>query len=59
MVPATNQYTKERYISDMAKQIAAALQSIRYGSVEITIHDCRIVQVERKEKLRFETKTPL
>lgn len=32
-----------------------ALNSIRYGSVEITIHDGRVVQIERKEKLRLES----
>lgn len=35
--------------------IAHALRQLRYGSVEITVHDGRIVQIERKEKLRFET----
>jgi len=32
-----------------------AVGQLRYGSVEITVHDGRIVQIERKEKLRFET----
>ena len=34
--------------------IASAIEGIRYGSIEITIHDSRIVQIERKEKLRFD-----
>jgi hypothetical protein len=34
--------------------ILAALQGIRYGSLEVIVHDSRIVQIERKEKLRFE-----
>ena len=34
--------------------IAAAIEGIRYGSIEIIIHDSRIVQIERKEKLRFD-----
>lgn len=34
--------------------IASALDGVRYGSVEIVIHDSRIVQIERKEKLRFD-----
>jgi hypothetical protein len=34
--------------------ILSALQGIRYGSIEIIIHDSRVVQIERKEKLRFE-----
>jgi hypothetical protein len=32
-----------------------AVRQLRFGSVEITVHDGRIVQIERKEKLRFET----
>jgi hypothetical protein len=30
-----------------------ALRDIRYGSVEIVIHDGDLVQIERKEKVRF------
>ncbi|MBX7255565.1 MAG: YezD family protein [Candidatus Hydrogenedentes bacterium] len=33
--------------------ILKAVRSIRYGSVEIVIHDSRVVQVERREKHRF------
>ena len=36
-------------------QILRALQEIRYGSVEIIIHDSRVVQIERKEKIRIGT----
>jgi len=35
-------------------RVVSALRGVRYGSVEITIHDSRIVQIERREKLRFE-----
>jgi len=34
--------------------VIRAIRNIRYGSVEITIHDSRVVQIERKEKRRFE-----
>ena len=37
------------------QKILRALQEIRYGSVEIIIHDSRIVQIERREKIRIET----
>lgn len=42
--------------ADLASQIAQAVRDIRYGSVEITIHDGQVVQIERKEKLRFDLK---
>ena len=34
------------------RAIHDALDGIRYGSVEIIVHDGRIVQIERKEKIR-------
>lgn len=34
--------------------VASALEGIRYGSIEIVIHDSRIVQIERREKVRFD-----
>jgi len=33
--------------------ILDAVRSLRYGSVEITIHDSRVVQVECRNKIRF------
>lgn len=45
----------DRTAQDQAgKKILEALHGIRYGSVEIIIHDGRIVQIERKEKLRID-----
>lgn len=38
------------------QQILKAIREIRYGSVEIVIHDSRVVQIERKEKIRVEEK---
>lgn len=35
-------------------QIIEAIRGIRFGSVEIVIHDGEVVQIERREKLRFE-----
>ncbi len=34
--------------------ILRALKGIRFGSVEIIVHDSRVVQIERKEKTRFD-----
>lgn len=33
--------------------ILLAVKGLRYGSVEIVIHDSKVVQIERKEKMRF------
>jgi hypothetical protein len=38
----------------LLQELVEALRSIRYGSVELVIHDGRVVQLERREKVRFE-----
>ena len=38
---------------EVAREILEALRGLRFGSVEITVHDCRVVQIERREKVRF------
>ena len=35
-------------------EIFKAIRDIRFGSVEIVIHDSRVVQIEKKEKTRIE-----
>jgi hypothetical protein len=39
--------------ADVLRQIRAALEGLRYGAVEIVVHDGRIVQIERREKVRL------
>jgi hypothetical protein len=34
--------------------IRLALRGIRFGSIEIIVHDSKVVQIERKEKMRFD-----
>ncbi len=43
--------------ANIASQITQMLQGIRYGSVEIIIHDHKVVQIERKEKIRPDAKS--
>jgi hypothetical protein len=51
-----NEYAESSHTSaDVIAKLLEAIESIRYGSVEIIIHDRRIVQIERKEKVRFDT----
>jgi hypothetical protein len=37
------------------RALREALRGIRFGAVELVIHDGRVVQLERREKVRFET----
>ena len=45
----------QQHNQDIAHKILLAIKGLRYGSVEIIIHDSRIVQIERKEKIRVDT----
>ncbi len=39
---------------EVLNKIASAIRGVRYGAVEIVIQDSRVVQIERKEKFRFD-----
>lgn len=39
----------------LVRELVEALRSIRYGAIELVIHDGRVVQLERREKVRFAT----
>jgi len=34
-------------------EVAKALAGLRYGSVEITVHDGKVTQIEAKKKIRL------
>lgn len=36
------------------QEILRAVKDVRFGSVEVVIHDSKVVQVERREKIRFQ-----
>jgi hypothetical protein len=42
---------KDWQLSDLAP-VLKALQGMRFGSVEIFVQDSRMVQIDRKEKIR-------
>jgi hypothetical protein len=50
----TINYLKNEYES-AESAIINAVRSIRYGSIEVTIHDSRIVQIECRKKVRVQT----
>ena len=51
-IPSDGQHGEQ-----LAERILASLDGIRFGSVEIVVHEGRVVQIERKEKLRFDLGT--
>jgi len=44
-------------ITEADRRILAAVREVQYGSVEITVHNGRVVQVERREKIRLNQET--
>ena len=44
----------QQHNQDLAHKILLAIKDLRFGSVEIVIHDSKVVQIERTEKLRVE-----
>jgi hypothetical protein len=56
MISEPRKHSPAQQKTEIVDQIALALQGIRFGSVEIVIHEGKVVQIERKEKLRFDTK---
>lgn len=43
-------------LNEAEKQILDAIAQIKFGAVEVLIHDSKVVQVERSEKIRFDGK---
>jgi len=54
--PESNVAFSASNLTEVERQILSSLQQIRFGSLEIVIHDSRVVQIERSEKLRFDAK---
>ncbi len=42
-------------LSHARERIVLALRGLQFGAVEITVHNGRIVQIERREKLRLDS----
>lgn len=41
---------------EVLRAVWEAVRSLRFGSVEIVVHEGRVIQVEKREKIRFEGK---
>jgi hypothetical protein len=40
---------------DLEREILDAVRGIRYGSVEVVVHDANVVKVVRTEKVRIDS----
>ena len=45
--------TSEVLAPAVLKELLEAIQSLRFGSIEITVHEGNVTQIEKREKLRF------
>ena len=50
--PAANG-TDGSLTSEVVSELLAALRGLRYGSTVVTIHDSKVVQIEKNEKVRL------
>lgn len=48
--------SEQRPLNEAEKHVLDAIQHIRFGAVEVLIHDSKVVQIERSEKIRFDSK---
>ena len=46
-----------RGVEKVVEKVVEALDQLRFGSIEITVHEGRVVQIERREKFRLENPT--
>jgi hypothetical protein len=55
-IKGSRQYSvaPENPLESVESAILNAVRSIRYGSVEIVIQDSKVVQMERKDRFRFD-----
>ncbi len=43
-------------LNEAEREVIAAVRELKFGSVEVTVHDSKIVQVAKSEKIRFDKK---
>ena len=51
----TGNVTVDVVPEEVLRTLARLLREVRFGSIEIVVHEGRITQIERREKVRFGT----
>lgn len=46
--------SKERELSEVVQYLTQSIATLRYGAIEITVHEGRVTQIEKREKLRLQ-----
>jgi len=47
-------HTTECVATDWERAVVEAIRALRFGSIEIVVHEGRVVQIETREKVRFD-----
>jgi hypothetical protein len=47
-------HTTEAADTDWERAVVEAIRALRYGSVEVVVHEGRVVQIETRAKVRFD-----
>jgi hypothetical protein len=55
-VPSNTDVRPDSGLTEVERHILESLQQIRFGTLEVVIHDSRVVQIEKSEKVRFDIK---
>jgi hypothetical protein len=42
---------------ELLREVIRSLRSVRYGSVNLTVHDGRLVEIQKIERIRMTAKT--
>jgi hypothetical protein len=45
-------------VADLTQAILKAVRGLRYGSLEIVVHDSKIVRIEKRERIRLDLEEP-
>jgi|GEM_PF-847908 hypothetical protein len=48
-----NMENEKRLATDIEREVLRAIARIEYGSIELVIHDGKVVQIECREKIRL------
>lgn len=44
-------------INEVEKEILTSLRELKYGSIEVVVHDAKVVQLQKSERIRFDKKS--
>ena len=51
---SSSRATKEAALPDWLEVVRSQVESLKFGTVQITVHDSKVVQIERVERTRLE-----